>query len=63
MIEINNSMTDDEIISKIVGFLEDNQKIESMRKIGLEWSSEYTQEKYAERFLSVVKRFIGENIC
>ena len=63
VIEINNSMTDDEIISKIVGFLEDNQKIESMRKIGLEWSSEYTQEKYAERFLSVVKRFIGENIC
>lgn len=56
VIEINNSMTDDEIISKIVSHLEDTEKLNDMKKVGLDWSTEYTQEKYAERFLKRIRK-------
>jgi len=55
VIEINNSMSDNEIISKIVEYLEDSVKLETMRTNGLSWSSSYTQEKYAERFIGAIQ--------
>ena len=55
VIEIDNSMTDDEIISKIVLFLENPKMLEEARSEGLSWSKEYTQEMYAKRFLSCIQ--------
>ena len=57
VIEINMDMTDDEIINKLVYYLENEEKLRILQQIGLEWSKEYTQEKYAERFISAVKDF------
>jgi hypothetical protein len=54
VIEINNDMSDEQIISKITECLDDLERLNDMRTIGLSWSKEYTQEKYAERFLSRV---------
>jgi hypothetical protein len=55
VIEIDNNMTDEQIISKITGYLENTEKLNEMRGIGLSWSSNYTQEKYAERFIEAIK--------
>ena len=55
VIEIDNDMTDEQIISKITGYLENTEKLNEMRGIGLSWSSNYTQEKYAERFIEAIK--------
>ena len=58
VIEIDNSMTDSEIISKITNVLDNQEELERYKKIGLEWSKEYTQEKYAERFVSNASSFL-----
>lgn len=58
IIEINNDMTDSEIISKITSYLKDDNKLNKLKEEGLAWSSNYTQEKYAERFIKKVEKFI-----
>lgn len=58
VIEINNSMTDSEIITKITSFIDDTKKLKKYEETGLEWSKNYTQEKYAERFLSSASSFL-----
>jgi len=55
VIEINNDMSDEEIISKIVNYLESPKKLNDIKNIGLSWSSNYTQEKYAKRFIEAIK--------
>ena len=51
-------MTDNEIISKITSYLKDDNKLNKLKEEGLAWSSNYTQEKYAERFIKKVEKFI-----
>ena len=58
-LEITLDMTDNEIINKIVNCLENKQLLESMTKYGYDWSQNYTQEKYAERFVKVIEDFLG----
>ncbi len=58
IIEINNDMSDEEIISKITEHLNDSSKLEQLKNIGLEWSRNYTQEKYAERFIKEASSFL-----
>ena len=58
VIEIDNNMTDEQIISKIVGYLDDSEKLNKMRDIGLSWSNQYTQEEYANRFVKKLEDFI-----
>ncbi len=57
VIEINMQMTDDEIINKLVDYLENENKLRILQQTGLEWSKEYTQEKYAERFIKALEKF------
>jgi hypothetical protein len=54
VIEINMLMTDDQIINKLEHYLQNNQEREKLTSYGLEWSNNYTHEKYAERFLKHV---------
>ena len=60
VIEINMNMNDDEIINKLVYYLENEEKLRILQQEGLEWSKQYTQEKYAERFISAIQNFNGD---
>jgi len=58
MIVVDMSMTDDEIVEKISYYLENDQEREKLIQKGLELNKEYTQEKYAERFLNSVEKYM-----
>ena len=62
VIEINNEMTDEQIISKVVSYLDDSKKLDVLRETGITWSKEYTQERYAERFIEKVHAFLGNSV-
>jgi hypothetical protein len=55
VIEIDNSMSDTEIISNITNVLDNTEKLKKLKAIGLEWSKNYTQEMYAKRFIEAIK--------
>ena len=55
LIEINMDMSDDEILSKIVYYLIHNKERKKLVEQGLEYVTNFTQEKYAERFLEAIK--------
>jgi len=57
LINIDMNMTDTEIISKIVYYLKNNDELEKLKKIGYEWSQNYTQQKYAERVIDAYNDF------
>lgn len=58
IIEIDNKMKDKEIINKLIYYLEHDDERQKLIDKGLEWANNYTQEKYAERFLNVIKAFL-----
>jgi len=54
LIEINMKMSDSEIIKRLTHYLEnDTERMEKVKK-GLEYTKEFTHEKYAERFCKVL---------
>jgi len=61
IIEINMEMTDEEIINKLMYYLDNDEKLCILKNTGLEWSKEYTQEKYADKFLKAALDFIEKN--
>ncbi len=58
VIEINMQMSDDDIINKLVYYLENEEKLRILKEEGLKWSKEYTQEKYAQRFMHCADKFL-----
>jgi hypothetical protein len=59
VIEINNSMTDKEIIDKISYYLDnENKRLEKVKK-GVDFAKNYTQEHYAERLLKEIQLFLN----
>jgi len=57
VIEVNNNMTDMEIINKISYYLDNEDKrLEKVDK-GVKFAQNYTQEHYAERFLKEINEF------
>jgi len=58
VIEINMKMTDDEIINKLVYYLENEEKLRILKEMGLKWSKGYTQEKYATRFIAATDDYL-----
>lgn len=58
MLELNPSDSDEVIIEKIGRMLEDEKKQKEMLQKGFSWSSNYTQDKYADRFLKIVDNFL-----
>jgi len=58
VINVNNNMTDEEIIQKISYYLEnEDQRLEKVKK-GIEFSRTYTQELYAIRLFEAIKLFL-----
>ena len=62
LINIDYSMTDDEIINKLRFYLEnENERIKKEQK-GQHWAKQYTQEAYAKRLLKTIYTFLGKDI-
>tara|TARA_R100000808_G_scaffold14410_1_gene34065 strand:- start:822 stop:1739 length:918 start_codon:yes stop_codon:yes gene_type:complete len=60
MIEIDMSMTDDEIINKLSYYLDNEEELKKITNKGMEYAENHTQEKYAESFVNIVKEFLEE---
>lgn len=61
VIEIDMSMTDDQIINKLKWYLDHDKEREKLVQKGLEWSSEWTQDKYGELFVKEINKFLGRS--
>lgn len=57
LIEITMDMSDDEIINKLVYYLENESLLNELQKTGYEWSKKYTQKEYAMRLLKALDDF------
>ena len=60
MIEIDMSMSDEEIINKLSYYLDNDEERQILVNRGLKYAENHTQEKYAERFVHIVKEFLEE---
>lgn len=56
VIEIDMKMSDEEIIKKLEYYLENEDKLDELRKIGYEYARNYTMKKYSERFFQIIKK-------
>lgn len=54
LIDINMQMSDQEIIKKLVYYLENNNEREEKVKAGIEYTKDFTQERYAERCINIL---------
>lgn len=54
IVEVNNKMTDEQILNKIINILEDKNLYEEKRNIGLDWSNNFTTEKYVNNLLKII---------
>ena len=54
LLEIDMSMADEQILDKLIYYLEHKEERERLIQNGLEYTSCYTQEEYAKRFLEAV---------
>ena len=59
LIEIDLAMSDRQIVDKLVGVLEDPATFERHVEGGLAWARQYTQQQYAERFVTAVEAFLA----
>ena len=55
ILELHMSMSDEEIIDKLEYYLENDEEREKLTSLGHAWSKNYTHEKYAERFLEILR--------
>lgn len=54
VVEINNQMSDDDILNVIINTLNDKNVMKQKRDIGLEWSKNHTVKCYVNRFIQVI---------
>lgn len=54
IIVVDNDMTDQEIVDKLIKYISDPNKLANMRTLGLEFSKKYTQQMYAKRFIEII---------
>lgn len=54
MIVLNNKMTDDEIVDKLIEKLENTDNLNRRRKRGLVWSLNHTTDNYVEKLISCI---------
>ena len=60
MLVLNTTDSDELIINKIVSFIQDDKARNKLVQRGTSANQEYTQEKYAERFIKEMEIFLGE---
>ena len=58
LIEINMSMTDEEIINKLEFYLENDEEYNKLVDGGLKYAENYTQENYAKTFLANIEQYV-----
>ena len=58
LIQLDMSMSDQDIKNKLKQYLENQDLYEQKRKKGLAFAKEYTQEKYAERLVKEIQIFL-----
>jgi len=58
MIEIDMSMTDEEIAGKLIYYIKNSEERKKLVDKGLEYAYSYTQEDYADQFISIVENFL-----
>jgi len=58
VIEINMEMTDQEIIDKLSYYIDNENDRQMKKQIGMAWSQQYTQEKYAEKFVEAIEEWV-----
>lgn len=58
MLVLERDWDDNRICKEIIDFVKNEEKVKEKTLMGLEWSKNYTQEKYAERFINVVDEFL-----
>jgi hypothetical protein len=59
LINVNIVMSDDEIVDTITYYLENEDKRLEKVNNGLEYCENYTQEKYAERFIKIITEYLN----
>jgi hypothetical protein len=55
VIELDMKMTDEEIANRLAYYVDNNEARQNLIEEGLKYASNYTQEKYAERFLKIME--------
>ena len=55
MIVLNNKMSDNEIIDKLIEKLENIDNLNRRRKRGLLWSLDHRTDKYVNKLVSIIK--------
>ena len=58
VIDINMDMTDEEILDKLIFYLENSSERRILEEAGLKWSENYTQQDYARDFVSKIKLYL-----
>lgn len=54
VVEINEKMSDDQILNVIVNTLQNKKALDEKREIGLEWSKNHSVKHYVNRFLQCI---------
>ena len=62
MIVLDEKSTDDDILNKLVYYLENPKELEEIRKKGYEWSQKYIQEYYANELLQKINLINTKNL-
>lgn len=58
LIEIDLSMTDEQIMEKLIYYLEHEAKRNALVRDGLDWAAAHDYETYANKFVKAVKKFL-----
>ena len=61
LIQIDNSMTDEEITDKLRTFLRDDEQRKQKEDFGHYWAQRHTQELYAKRLMNTIYEFLGRD--
>jgi hypothetical protein len=61
MIVISNEMTDEEIVNKLVYYLENNEELEIKKNLGLSISKNWGQDRYAKLIYDEINKLIDKN--
>ena len=62
LIELDLNMTDDEMITKLRSYLDDETQLHAVIQNGLKFAEKYTQEWYAKRFVEEANEYLNDII-
>lgn len=60
MLVLDPADSDQNIINKVIYYVNNNKERNKLIQKGIELNKEYTQEKYAERFIQIAEEFLND---